>query len=429
MAWWEKRVVLRVLATILAVAAVGWLALWYFVPAPPSSITIAAGIKNGPFRRFAENYQRRLARHHIKLNIRFVRTETDHLKLLADRKSGVDAAFLYGGSSNSKQSPNLVSLGRINNAPIWVFYRAPEQIDRLSQIRGKRINVHPAIYELVSGVLAAYNVTADNSKISSVTGVGRNESLKKGDLDVIFLPPQQLDSPFVQSLVHDPSIQLMNLPQAETLTRLFPSLNRLVLSQGLVDLDKNIPPNDVNLIATTNVVVVHKDLHPELIYLLAETLQEEHSGAGVFQRAGEFPTANDPEFEVAEEARDYYRNGPSFLHRYLPFWIVNLTKRAVAVLVTAFAIVIPLMTYAPKLYQWLLHGYLQKLYRRLRAIERAMRTELSARQVEALQTDLENINRAASLLPMRHSDAFFNLIIHIRLTRAELVSRLTALHA
>ena len=84
---------------------------------------------------------------------------------------GVDAAFLYGGSSNGQRIADLISLGRINNAPIWVFYRAPEQIDRLSQIRGKRINVHPAIYELVSGVLAAYNVTADNSKISSVTGV------------------------------------------------------------------------------------------------------------------------------------------------------------------------------------------------------------------------------------------------------------------
>jgi len=429
MAWWGKRVVLRFFAATLAGVAVAWLALWYFVPAPPSSITIAAGIKGGSFSRFAQDYQRRLARHHVKLNIRHVRTEPDHLKLLADRKSGVDAAFLFGGSSNSEKSPDLISLGRINNAPIWIFYRAPEPIDRLSQIRGKRINVHPAIYNLVSGVLAAYNVTADNSKISSVPGVGMIESLKKGDLDVIFLPPQQLDSPVIQSVLHDPSIQLMNVAQAETLTRLFPNLSRLVLSQGMVDLDKNIPPNDVNLIATTNVVVVHKDLHPELIYLLAQTLQEEHSGAGVFQRAGEFPTVNDPEFEVAEEARDYYRNGPSFLHRYLPFWIVNLTKRAVAVFVTAFAIVIPLLTYTPKLYQWLLHGYLKKLYRRLRAIEGTLRTELTAPQIEVLQTDLENINRAANLLPMRHSDAFFNLVIHIRLTRAELASRLAALRA
>ena len=427
MAWWEKRVVLRVLAATFAVAAAIWAALWFFIPAPPSSITIAAGIKGGSFDHFAEHYQRRLARHHVKLNIRFVRTEPDHLKLLADRTSGVDAAFLFGGSSNSEQSPDLISLGRINNAPIWAFYRGPEHIERLSQLRGKRINVHPAIFKLVSGVLAAYNVTADNSKISVVSGVGMIDSLKKGDLDVIFLPPQQLDSRVVQSVLRDPSIQLINMAQAETLTRLFPNLNRLVLSQGMVDLDKNIPPHDVNLIATTNVVVVHRDMHPELIYLLAQTMQEEHSGAGVFQRAGEFPTANDPEFEVAEEARDYYRNGPSFLHRYFPFWVVNLTKRAVAVLVTAFAIVIPLVTYAPKLYQWLLHGYLKRLYRRLRVIEGALRTEPTAPQVEAMQSDLENINRAANLLPMRHSDAFFNLIIHIRLTRAELASRLAAL--
>ena len=427
MAWWERRVVLLVLAVTLAVAAAVWLVLWYFVPAPPSSITLAAGIKNGSFSRFAADYQRRLARHHIKLNIRLVRTEPDHLKLLADRSSGVDGAFLFGGSSNSEQSPDLISLGRINNAPIWIFYRAPEPIDRLSNIRGKRINVHPAIYKLISNVLAAYNVTTENSKISSVPGVGMIESLKKGDLDVIFLPPQQQDSPVVQSVLRDPSIQLMNVAQAETLTRLFPNLNRLVLPQGLVDLDKNIPPHDVNLIAVTNVVVVHKDLHPELMYLLAQTMQEEHSGAGVFQRAGEFPTSNDPEFEVAEEARDYYRNGPSVLHRYLPFWIVNLTKRAVAVLVTTFAIVIPLFTYAPKLYQWLLHGYLKKLYRRLRTIEGTLRTELTAPQIEVLQTDLENINRSANLLPMRHSDTFFNLVIHIRLTRAELVSRLAAL--
>ena len=31
-------------------------------------------------------------------------------------------------------------------------------------------------------------------------------------------------------------------------------------------------------------MVVHKDLHPELIYLLAQTLKEEHGGPGVFHR-------------------------------------------------------------------------------------------------------------------------------------------------
>jgi hypothetical protein len=76
----------------------------------------------------------------------------------------------------------------------------------------------------------------------------------------------------------------MNVSQAEAITRLFPSPNRLVLPQGVIDLEKNIPPNDVNLIGSTSAFVVRNDLHPELKYLLAQVLKEEHSGGGVFQR-------------------------------------------------------------------------------------------------------------------------------------------------
>jgi hypothetical protein len=110
----------------------------------------------------------------------------------------------------------------------------------------------------------------------------------------------------------------------------------------------------VNLIASTNVVVVRKDLHPELIDLLAQTLQEVHGSAGVFQKVGEFPTQTDPEYPVAEQARDFYKNGPSFLQRYLPFWMINDAKRIIAVLVAALAIVIPLFSFAPRIYAWFL---------------------------------------------------------------------------
>ena len=220
---------------------------------------------------------------------------------------------------------------------------------------------------------------------------------------------------------------MMSLTQAEALTRLFPDLHRLVLPQGVVDLANNIPRSDVNLIASTNVVVVRKDLHPELIYLLAQTLQEVHGGAGVFQRAGEFPTQIDPEFPVAEEARDFYKNGPSFLQRYLPFWMISYAKRLAAVLIAAIAIIIPLLTYAPKLYDWLLQAQLKRLYRRLRAVEDEMLGELTAPQGTALQSDVESISRAARILPLRHSDLFFPLIMHVDLVRARLAARLGGL--
>jgi hypothetical protein len=140
----------------------------------------------------------------------------------------------------------------------------------------------------------------------------------------------------------------MNLTQADALTRIFPYLSRLVLPQGVVDLVRNIPDSDINLIALTNAVVVRKDLHPEIIHLLAETLSEQHRGPGIFQRAGDFPTLSDPEFPMAEEALDYYRNSQTFFQRYLPFWMVNHVKRLIAIFLTVFAVVIPLFTYVPK---------------------------------------------------------------------------------
>jgi hypothetical protein len=66
---------------------------------------------------------------------------------------------------------------------------------------------------------------------------------------------------------------------------------------------------------------------------------------------------------------------------------------------------------------------LTKLYRRLRLVDAALKSKLSARQMGALQTELESIDRAANVLPMRHSDLFFVLHMHIDMTRTRLASR------
>ncbi len=169
-------------------------------------------------------------------------------------------------------------------------------------------------------------------------------------------------------------------------------------------------------------------MHPELIYLLAKTMQE-HAGASIFNRAGEFPTQSDPEYPMAEEAVDYYKNGPSFMQRYLPFWMINYAKRVAAIVVAAIAIVIPLFTFTPKLYAWLLNLRLVRLYSRLRLVNARLKGELTADKVAALQDDLEHIDRAANILPLRHSDMFFALRLHIKEVRADLHQRLAGLSA
>ncbi len=262
-----------------------------------------------------------------------------------------------------------------------------------------------------------------NTTFLTLTIPAATKALINGDVDASFFS-EEVNGPSAQVLLRDPAIRLMNVAQAEALTQLFPFLSHLTLAKGVIDLEKNIPPNDVNLFVLTNRLLARANLHPEIIYLLAQAMKEEHSGGGIFHRAGEFPTQTDPEYPMAEEAVDYYKNGPSFLQRYLPFWMINYAKRLTAILVTAIAVIIPIFSYGPRLYAWFLQVYMEKLYRRLRAIEASLGPDLTVPEIENLKSDLESISRAAHILPMRRSSLFFDLIVHIDHTRTRLASRL-----
>jgi TRAP-type uncharacterized transport system substrate-binding protein len=418
---------LRVLVAIICFAGALWLGLAYFNPAPPSTITIATGPKGGAYEFFAQQYREKLARARVTLNIRITDGTAENIRLLEDPRSGVQVAFVVGGASNSEQAPGLLSLGRVNNQVFWIFYRGTETLNDLVQLKGKRIGVGPEAV-VTQRVLGAAGVNSETATLVPLTGSAAIEALHDGRLDAIFtaLAP---DSSTVQTLLRDPTVRLMSVSQTDALTRIFPDLVRLVLPQGVIDLEHDIPPKDVILVGTTNAVVVREDLHPEIIDLLAKTLVEVHGGAGIFQRAGEFPTQTDPEFPVADGAREFYKNGPSYFNKYLSYWTVSLIKKIVAVILSCAVLLVPFSNFLPKLSSWVVRDRMRALYQRLRTIETSLQTDLTAAQLDALQSDLESIDQSANDLavPIRHSDLFFDLKIHINHVRERLGSRRAAL--
>ena len=103
----------------------------------------------------------------------------------------------------------------------------------------------------------------------------------------------------------------------------------------------------------------------------------------------------------------------------MPFWVTNYVKRAIAVLVTVIAIVLPLFSYAPRMYKWLVEYRLRALYRRLRAIEASSHKVTIAPEILALEGAIENLDREIVNLgvPMRHSDLYFSIKSHLNLVR------------
>jgi TRAP-type uncharacterized transport system substrate-binding protein len=426
----RRRLFKWLVATLCIVGFVSF-ALTYFFPAPPSTVTIGTAFKGASYDYYGQRYRDRFARAHVKLELRETAGALENLKLLLDPNSGVQIAFMNGGVSNGTLAPGLLSLGLVYYQPYWIFYTSTEPIERLSQLKGKRIAVGPqgsATRFSAESVLGRGGITSETATLLPFAGEKAVKALEEDKVDVVWIIGAP-DATAVQSLLRNPRVKLMSFPMAEALSRLYPDLVRLVLPQGVVDLDKIVPPNDVPLIGSTTRILVRDNLHPQIIALLLKTLVEEHGGPGIFQRSGEFPNANDVEYPVAAGAVDFYKNGPSFLQRHLPLWLTVHVQRAIALLVTAIAIGFPLFNYMPKVYMWFVRENMSKLYRHLRRIEKALQTEITAPQVVALQGDLEQIDQTASHLwiPIRHSGLLFSLKVHINLMRTRLASRLAEL--
>ena len=360
----------------------------------------------------------------MKVELRVTNGAKENLGLLNDPNSGIQIAFMQGGISNGTLAPDLMSLGRIDHQIFWLFYPAGETLTDLAQLRGKRIGLGAegsGDRAVCEKILAVAGITYDNTTLVTVAPENVINNLDGGAIDAVFrnFSPE---SPVLDALLRGPQYRLMNFSEAEALTRIFPYLVRLVLPKGAIDLARKMPVSDTALVATTNVLLARKDVHPAIVDLLAQTTLQAHSTPGLFRKVGEFPTETDPEYPISQGARDFYRNGPSFLNRYLPFWMTNYAQRFLAVLVAVIAIVVPVFNYAPKLFLWLIRDRVRRLYRRLRMVDKALLSEIDSARVQALHAELENIARAANIVPMHSSDLFFELRAHIDRTRRHLAS-------
>jgi hypothetical protein len=354
----------------------------------------------------------------------------ENLIELRKRDSGVQIAFVTGGLSNGKRAPGLLSLGTIYNQPFWIFYSSSESLDRLSQLKGKRIAVGPpgsgTRYAALK-ILGKAGVNSETANMLTYGGSAAVKALNNGFVDIVWMVGAP-SARAIQSLLRNPNVRLMNFPIAEAYIRIFPELARLVLPEGVLDIEQNIPPDDVQLIGATTKVLVRSELHPEIVQLLLQTMVEVHGGVGIFQHSGEFPKATDVEFPVANAAVEYYKNGPSFMQRHLPLWLSVHAQRTIAVLVAAIAIGFPLFRILPLIYNWLARRRLVYWYGQLKALEASFDATPDVENLTEKEAAVERIEEAVShiRIPLTFSDQLYNLRGHIDIVRRKITLRANA---
>jgi TRAP transporter TAXI family solute receptor len=407
--------------TVLVVAV----AFHFMQPAPPSTLTIAAGQPGSRFDKIAGDYKKALAKNGIKLNIVQTEGSLDNLKRLMEPHSKIDIALVQTGTAQTGtpaaiDTGDLVSLGSMFYVPLTIFYRSPNPIERLSELHGRRIAVGPegsGTHQLALALLKANEITGENgTHLLDLEGEAAREALLHGQVDAIFLAGDSASSDTVREMLHQAGVRLYDFPQADAYVRRFHYLNKLDLPAGSFDLGENLPPTRINMMAPTAELVAHANLHPALSDLLIEAATEVHGKATVLQNAGQFPTPLAHDLPISADAARYYKSGKSFAYRYLPFWVATLLDRAVVVLVPVILVVIPALRYVPAVYDWRVKSRINRRYRQLMALERESLRPLSDGQRTALIARLAQIEKdvIALKVPGSHAEYLYVLRQHMK---------------
>lgn len=426
---------------IALVALALWGAYRLIDPTPPSRLVMATGPEGSDYEALGLRYQAALKRYGITVELRGTAGSRENLDALLTTDSGVDVAFVRGGTlprdpvALAEAEDELVSLGVLFPEPVWVFHRASLTLRGLTGLRDRRVGVGAAgsgAVVLVESLLAQNGMTLADLRADNAPATQAVAALLDGDLDAVFLTSAS-DSPIVQMLLRTPGIRLYDFLQAEAYTRRLPDLKHVVLPRGVVDLARDQPPRDLNLLAPMSTLVARNDLHRALVALLVESAQQIHGQPDWFAHAKEYPAPVATGFPLSDEALRVYKGGPSFLQRYLPYWLANLIDRMWLVLLSVVALLIPLTRIVPPIYTWRVRSRIYRWYGALRAIERdAGATEggqipagaLTPEAAAPLMRRLGEIEEAVNALsvPLSYADELYFLRQHIDLVRARLTA-------
>ena len=313
----------------------------------------------------------------------------ENVKLLQDPKSDVQIAFVTGGVSDAKHAPgDSFVRNRLQPTIIGYFIPLLSRLIACRSSKAKRIAVGPegsGTRLSAEQILGKGGVNSETAMLLPFAGSAAVKALSDKKVDAVWIIGSP-DATAVKSFLGNPDVRLLGFPMAEAFTRIFPELVRLVLPKGVVDIDRNIPADDVQLIGTTCKILVRSDLHPEIVQLLLQTMTETHGGSGYFS----------PQRRISQRHR-HRVSGCPYGYRLLQkrsfvsaeasaFVAIRSCAKSDRGVVTGIAIGLPLFRFLPQLYNWITRRRLFHWYGQLKALDASFDTSPDDKHLREKQT-------------------------------------------
>ena len=416
---------LIILCPAVVIAILAFVFVYYFVdPIPPRRISIGCGPPEGANFKYAQAYRDILSKEGITLDLKNTAGAAENLNLLDAASGGVDVAFVQGSMKSLVPKTDLVSLGSLFFEPLWIFHRNELALRRIPDLKGLRLAVGEEGGGTRISTMKLLELKGVNSQNTQILAYGYQKAadmLLNGEVDVAFFMSTHLAA-HVINLIDSKSVKLMGLERAEAYALLYHSLYVLKVPEGAIDFEANIPARDISLVAPTTELVARPDLHPALITLLLEAAEIVHESGGDFEREGEFPTPKYLDFKLSPEADRFYKFGPPFLQRYLPFWVAILVSRLTILLLPFVVVVVPIFKLMPLIYRWRMRSRIYRWYSKLRAFDPERHKDDASERLQEYLVELDGIEGKVAKIsvPLSFSEELYHLRMHIDLLRSKL---------
>lgn len=403
----------RYLLIALAVTLIG--VMLFSNPPPPSRVVLAAGPPGSAYGAFAEAYRKFFATRGITLEVRQTQGALENARLVTDPESKVEVAFVQAGLIDPPDRGQIRSLGSLNYAPVWLFFRGSDnggKLQKFMELGQRRVAIGPAesgSYSAAMKLLSLNRQPATKNLVilppaEAVAAINRN------DLDAVLLV-DGVNSENIRGLIANPELQLANFARAAAYARAVNHWQHLSVPMGGLDLARNFPPQETHIIATTTDLIVKENVHPAIQMLLLQAAGEVNGRESFFERRGEFPSFKNDDIEESEEARIFYKSGGPTLMKYLPFWLAEFFSRMSFYLLPLFLLSYPtikiLLDYRVKQGRIKINA----VYRQLAGLDRQLTHSFEAADREDCLRKLNGMERAAMALrlPRELSGEYFML--------------------
>jgi TRAP transporter TAXI family solute receptor len=403
----------------LLITLLGFLLAYSFVgPPPPKKLRFASGSSWGAYNKFARQYAERLAKQGLEIEVIETQGSTENLQLLCQGKA--DIAFVQGGLPSPDPAVELEALGSCYYEPLWLFVRSSTIPHTWEELQGMRMAIGPR----GSGTIAiALELLKDAGMLEEVKpvevgGEQAEQMFMSGQLDAIFLVGSP-SIPVISRLLTAPGVQLMQFSRTRAMERRHQFLSTVPLYAGVIDLKRDIPPNDVELLAPAATLVVRKGFHKALPGVILAAAREIHGEGSILTEHNEFPSAQYCSFPIVPEARHFYLYGTSFMYRHLSFRWASALDRMAILLLPFVGLLVPIVRLLPPLYNWTMK---RKIYRRYRALQR-LEARIGQEPVEHLLGELDVMDEGArglSSMPAAYSADIYALRTHLDRVRVRL---------